>query len=248
MNDNKNLKLNIIPFISDVALFIVAFFIVIIVLQQLQIKDSIALDDIDTSLIFQSASFEIKESQMDKLKNKIIGYLTEGENAVLNLFNSGSIERILIEGHADIQQPDETHENFIDNRMLSVLRAETIKDIIEEIVNPESDYLDSNKLSQKKFEEFKTLLFTGGYGDLKPKCIYCGGDDKYTVHYYKESENLNYKESENLTTEEKRKEWCGINSDNNETLITEYYYATSYEAKRQRDAKNRRIEITVMRK
>lgn len=153
-----NLKLKTFPLIGDFSLLVLAFFITIIILQQLKIIKSEETMEIQSDTYFNTSEYILSDDKRKQLKIRL-------ESSIFpkleDYFNVGRLQMVRIEGHTDNVQPDPRKErNWKTNRQLSLLRANSVTSIIEEIAE--------EKIPSEEVENFKSKLFPGGYGEYRP--------------------------------------------------------------------------------
>ena len=158
MNEDKN-KLSLLPFLSDISLLIVVFFIAVIIAQQLTIKKSEKPFPIQTDTFFGNKEYSLDSLQSIQLKSTLSEAIFD--TSILPNFNSGKLVMLRIEGHTDKNKPSfEPGRSWQTNRELSLLRANSVSKIFSEIAK--------EKLSTENLNSFNSILFPGGKGEYNP--------------------------------------------------------------------------------
>ena len=148
-------KLNIAPLMGDFALLVLAFFITIIIVQQLKILKSEEPMEIKADTYFASSEFSLSSDKRYELKQKLEEIIFP---KLEEYFRVDRLQMVRIEGHTDDVQPDPTIERiWKTNRELSLLRANTVTSLLDEIAE--------ERIENNKIESFKSKLFPGGYGE-----------------------------------------------------------------------------------
>ena len=151
-------KVNIFPLLGDLSLLVIAFFIIIVFLQQLTILKSENPILIPTDTYFNSGKYELNAEKEKELKNYLYNIKIKDQD-IFSIFKDGNIKMIRIEGHTDNHSPTDSNRVWKTNRELSLFRANTICTLFEEMAKESID--DENKV-----QEFKSKLFPGGYGEF----------------------------------------------------------------------------------
>ncbi len=150
-------KLNIAPLMGDFALLVLAFFITIIIVQQLKIIKSEETMEIPSDTYFNTSEYSLNENKRSQLKMSLEDSIF---SKIEKYFNVGRLQMVRIEGHTDDVQPDPKIERiWKTNRELSLLRANTVTSLLEEIAE--------ERIEDNKIESFKSKLFPGGYGEYR---------------------------------------------------------------------------------
>ena len=157
MNDDG--KLNLLPFLSDISLLVVIFFIAVIIAQQLTIKKSEKPFPIQTDTFFESKEYTLDSLNYLSLKNTISKAIFD--TSILPNFNSGKLVMLRIEGHTDKKIPTyEQGRAWQTNRELSLHRANTVSNIFSEIAEL--------RMTVGELKSFNSILFPGGKGEYSP--------------------------------------------------------------------------------
>ena len=101
MNDDG--KLNLLPFLGDISLLIVIFFIAVIIAQQLTIKKSEKPYPIQTDTFFGNKEYELDSLSKLNLKNTLSDEIFE--KSILPNFKDGRLKLLRLEGHTDSNEP-----------------------------------------------------------------------------------------------------------------------------------------------
>lgn len=177
MNDDG--KLNLLPFLGDISLLIVIFFIAVIIAQQLTIKKSEKPYPIQTDTFFGNKEYELDSLSKLNLKNTLSDEIFE--KSILPNFKDGRLKMLRIEGHTDSNEPKrEEGRKWQTNRELSFLRANTVSTIFEEIA--------AEKMSDDRLVSFKSVLFPGGKGQYNPLNLDIVKKD--SLYYVSENDTL----------------------------------------------------------
>ena len=152
-------KLNVTPFLGDVAILLVAFFICIIIAQQLTILNTEKTTPIQADAYFESASFELDSLSRANLKVEISKNIFPD---MKKSFRNGKLTEISIIGHTDNVSPgDRDGEKWETNEELSLFRANQVRSVLTEI-------LEESGLSIDSVAMFQRIIFTGGKGEWDP--------------------------------------------------------------------------------
>ena len=134
MEDNKKTKISVFPFLGDISLLIIAFFVAFIVVQHMLIVKSETPQEMSMDQYFPVKEYEIKPEKRDSLKQYIA---TELFPEIKKKFDLNKLRAVRIEGHADTTQPslglDVYGNRGLTNRELSLRRAHEINKIFEEV-------------------------------------------------------------------------------------------------------------------
>ena len=158
---SKN-KINFIPFLADIILLFVIFFISVIILQQIKLQQSEDTFEIPANTFFQSMQYNLTDAN----KLGLINFLYEnGFENLYEKFKNNTLKEIRITGFADQTQPSQNasrNKKWDTNRELSFLRANTVCNLLIEIA------ADSMNASYDDIEKFKGKLLPAGYGEYRP--------------------------------------------------------------------------------
>lgn len=158
----KKNKINFIPFIADIVLLLVIFFISVIILQQIKLQHSEDIFNIPANTYFESMEYELTNIN----KAKLIKFLFKDEyfKNLYEKFQNNTLKEIRITGFADQTQPSQDilqYKRWKTNRELSFLRANTVCNLLIEIA------IDSMKASNDEINKLKGKLLPAGYGEFK---------------------------------------------------------------------------------
>lgn len=158
---NKRLqKTTILPLLSDMALLVFSFFIIMLILQQLLIKGVERPFYLETETYFDSMEYELNNDQKMILTGKVE---EEYFDSVYTLFKNDQLKMLRIEGHTDDVQPKpDQSRKWTTNRELSLLRANTVSEIFQNIA-------ENRGMKAGELNDFKSKLFPGGLGEFKPR-------------------------------------------------------------------------------
>ena len=146
-NNPKKRKLNIIPVFGDLGTLVLGFFILIIIIQTIQLKDFPTEIEIPTRDYFKSGSDTLTNNGLEGVTDSIRTHFDRINIA----FQEGNLVKIVIEGHSDPQplkeKPGRPAKN---NKQLSFLRAEKVYNIFEDIIRENvTGYDEQNKFIDK---------------------------------------------------------------------------------------------------
>ena len=130
-NNPDKRKLNLIPVFGDLGTLVLGFFILIIIIQTIQLKDFPTEIEIPTRDYFESGS----GSLTSKGKNGVRDSIRKHFDRINRAFQEDKLVKIIIEGHSD-PQPLKFIEGRAakNNKQLSFLRAEKVSNIFERII------------------------------------------------------------------------------------------------------------------
>ena len=146
-----------LPFLGDISLLLIAFFVAFIVAQHLQIVKSETPQEMSIDQYFPSSEYELDPSKRIDLKNRISEDVFP---SIKKEFEEGRLRAVRIEGHADTIQP---YIKDLSNRELSLYRAHEVNKIFEEIAKEE--------ISPEKYKDFIKRLSPTGKGEFDQKYI-----------------------------------------------------------------------------
>ena len=158
---NKRLqKTTMLPLLSDMALLVFSFFIIMLILQQLLIKGVERPFYLETKTYFDSMEYELNVNQRMLLTRKVE---EEYFDSVYTLFKNDQLKMLRIEGHTDkVPPPLDQTRKWTTNRELSLLRANTVSEIFQNIA-------ENRGMKVGELDDFKSKLFPGGFGEFKPR-------------------------------------------------------------------------------
>jgi len=163
MEENKKIKFSIFPFLGDISLLIIAFFVAFIVVQHMLIIKSETPQEMSMDQYFAVKEYKIKPEERDSLKQYIALKLFP---EIKKKFDLNKLRAVRIEGHADTTQPrlglslDGKIE--LSNRELSLNRAHEINKIFEEIAR-------ENIKDTTDYKRFISKLSPSGRGEYNQK-------------------------------------------------------------------------------
>ena len=146
-NNPRKKKINLIPVFGDLGTLVLGFFILIIIIQTIQLKDFPTEIEIPTRDYFKSGSDTLTTNGVKGVTDSIKTHF----NRINTAFQENKLVKIVIEGHSD-PRPLKYKKGrpAKNNKQLSFLRAEKVYNIFRDIIRQSvNDEIDQNNFINK---------------------------------------------------------------------------------------------------